>query len=476
MTGPPGRDDPRRPAPHGREAGGRPPAPGPAPAPDLIGEWLGADVEPLPPPPGTFERIRHRARRRRAARLAGGLAGTALVVAGLLAVPRLAGDLLRDHAAGPDRVAAGGLRTPPAASPRRPASPLRSAAPHAAQGPPLAAGAGVPAAGFRPSSVTFVGPYHGAVLGQAGACPRACTALAGTADYGASWYRVGAPPAGPPRGPAGVSQVRFLDESNGWAYGPSLWATHDGGSRWAPVWLPGRVIDLAAAGDRAFAVVASCTGAGPGYAARCSSFALYSAAAASDAWRPVPGAAAPVPEAPGGLQLTQRRGFLLASGLLFTGPVAGGPWHRVAVRSPPPACLSPRPAGGRPAALIAPASQGIYLACLAAAAGRPALYLSRDGGRSWQAEGPITAAGSPTSLAVAPGGALVLATTAGLYYSADARTWHPAGLPGPSPPGGFGFVGMTTLSQGVAVPSDPGLHEIYRTLDGGITWQPSVIP
>jgi hypothetical protein len=40
--------------------------------------------------------------------------------------------------------------------------------------------------------------------------------------------------------------------------------------------------------------------------------------------------------------------------------------------------------------------------------------------------------------------------------------------------GGFRYVGMTSDLQGVAVPVNAGLHEVYMTYDGGLTWTPSV--
>jgi hypothetical protein len=39
------------------------------------------------------------------------------------------------------------------------------------------------------------------------------------------------------------------------------------------------------------------------------------------------------------------------------------------------------------------------------------------------------------------------------------------------PPGGFTYVGMTTSEQGVALPADTSLHEIWMTRDGGQSWQ-----
>ena len=452
---------------------------------DPIETWLSADVELLPPRSGTFDRIRRRARRRKAVRTISAVAGAAVVVAAAATLPQVARDLVPGRSGGPAEV---GTHT---AAPNTGKSggtashaPKTSASP-TSHGPALSAAGGTgptPADGFRPTSVTFVGNGRGAVLGAvlglAGSCgTRPCTAMAGTRNYGGTWTEVGAPQAGPPDGSSGVSQVRFLDPANGWAYGPLLYATHDGGVTWhriAP--LPGRVIDLAAVGDRAFAVVGTgCSGTGSDYATGCSGFDLYSAAARGDKWRAVSGAAGAVTAAPGGLQLTSNHGYLVASGRLYRGPVSGGAWHLVPVASPAaPRCLT-APRGPGPW-LLAPTASALYLVCSSsppAARQQLALYVSRDGGRNWQLSG--TAPAAARSLAVSPGGSLVLATKTGIYLSSDARTWQLATLPGPAPSGGFGFVGMTTSSNGVAVPANPE-RDVFITSDGGKTWRRSVIP
>jgi photosystem II stability/assembly factor-like uncharacterized protein len=70
----------------------------------------------------------------------------------------------------------------------------------------------------------------------------------------------------------------------------------------------------------------------------------------------------------------------------------------------------------------------------------------------------------------------MLATTDGLYYSADGgTTWQVAVVGGTAPEGGFSYVGMTTTALGVAVPADAALGEVYVTRDGGKTWSPSPI-
>jgi hypothetical protein len=54
---------------------------------DDIDGWLSERIDPLPPPPGTFELIKRRARRRKYRRLAFTATDAAGVVASAVAVP-----------------------------------------------------------------------------------------------------------------------------------------------------------------------------------------------------------------------------------------------------------------------------------------------------------------------------------------------------------------------------------------------------
>ena len=56
---------------------------------DDLDAWMNAQVQPLPPPPGTFELIRKRARRRKVTRAAAAAAGAAAVIAVIATVPHL---------------------------------------------------------------------------------------------------------------------------------------------------------------------------------------------------------------------------------------------------------------------------------------------------------------------------------------------------------------------------------------------------
>ena len=473
---------------------------------DRIGAWLDAEVEPLAPPPGTFDRIRRRAHRRKVRRATMSAAGAAIVIAAAAAAPGIASTLLHPGSARPERPVAEGTSAPAS----RPAVTgsgsggveSQSSSPVLPPGSALSAtssGAPVPA-NFRPTSVTFIGSI-GAVIGQAGTrghcATRFCTSLAGTSDYGRSWYGVSAPLTGPPDGAGGVSQVRFLNLSDGWAFGPQLWVTRDGGAHWTQEPTHGmRVTDLEAAGDRAFALFARCTGTGAGYGARCTSVSLYTSLAGTDRWRPVPepvtslqplaaGAGTPVSASlvlaggPAGGQ-----GYLLApSGELLSGPLTGAAWTAGPRLPCPPGAPGP---GGQPAGgLLAADSSQLILVCTGSASAASdtqakLVFASSDGGAHWSAAGTGLPGGIATSVAMqAQDNLVLLATDAGLYRSGDGgRTWQ---LTQASPLGaaagetGFSYVGMTSLTNGVALPADPGLHEVFITTDGGSAWLPQAV-
>jgi hypothetical protein len=461
---------------------------------DNVDAWLSERIEPLPPPPGTFDLIKRRARRRKYRRLAITATSAAVLVAAAVTVPQVV-DLPM-------------LSPSPTSCPAAGAGQQVSSATPTAKNtiPPSTAASGVTQiapvpADFRPTSVTFVSTHTGWVIGQAGTpghcATQYCTSIARTGDAGRTWSGVPAPLTGAPDGATGVSQLRFLNLSNGWAFGPGLLVTHTGGKTWTPVNTGGlRVTDLETVGTRVFALWASCTGTGAAYAGHCTSFTLYSAPAAGGRWTPVGAATTGLTSGAAGgtasLALTGSRGYLLApDGTLYAGPVDGSAaWGKVGPL--PHACTAGTQAGqaqpGQAQAgqtlFAAVGASELSVACLspdsqstpAAPAEQKLIFSSPDGGVSWQPTGQAPAAGIAYSLAASPSQSLVLATGRGIELLPRGETaWRLATLTAALPDGGFSYVGMTTSDQGIALPADPSAGAVWFTYDGGQTWKPSAV-
>ncbi len=230
-----------------------------------------------------------------------------------------------------------------------------------------------------------------------------------------------AAPGPSPSGSSGVSQLRFANLRDGWAYGPALYETSGGGWPWHHEDTNGqRVIDVEASPARAFAVFGACTGTGSNYAASCTSFSLWTSVPGTRTWTPVS-----VPSAYSQMQSTSSAapllvisgdgtGYLLTpSGEVLAGPAtaAGGMWHAAgqAPCNPGPSDVGwaavQSAATQFPAAQLA-AGQKLFLSCASHPAGGSAqivLYTSADGA-TWQKVGNIPASGTPTSLASAASG------------------------------------------------------------------------
>jgi len=445
--------------------------------PDDLDAWLDGRIEPLPPPPGTFELIKRRARRRKYRRLAITAGAAATVVAAAVTVPQVVNLPVLNPAKATSE-ANGRLSAPP---------PSANGGATTASSSASAIGSPAPApvpANFQPTSVTFIGTQTGWVIGQAGTpghcATQYCTSVARTDDAGKTWSGVPAPVTGPADGATGVSQIRFLNGENGWAFGPQLFATHDGGRTWSQVVTNGlRVTDLETAGDRAFALFASCTGTGAAFAAQCTSYTLYSSPAAADDWTPVGPSTSGLAGGAASLVLTGTRGYLLASDrMIYSGPVNGsGPWSPV--KAIPCPVGTPLADGQPTGALLAAANAAnLVLACPSSSAPRTQqakhIFTSADGGIVWQKAAAAPTLGLAISVAATPGGTYALATNQGIdLQPAGSAAWQAATLAGTPPAGGFGYVGMTTDAQGVALPANPAAGTVWFTFDGGMTWTPS---
>lgn len=448
---------------------------------DPFDTWLHGQVDPLRPPPGTFNQISKRAQRRKMRRAAMSAASAgaaaALIVVAVVAVPKLVPSL---HTT--PKPAADSVMSPPKLSPsQRPATTPVTKTPMSS----AATSTGTPgvAADFAPSSVTFITLDTGYVIGQAPDCGAAdCTSMAETGDAGKTWASVPAPQTGAPDGSTGVSQVRFLDTDHGWAFGPQLYQTGNGGQSWQPVDTFGlRVTGLETVGNMAYAVFARCSGSGASYGADCKHVSVYSSPVGSDTWTPMTGLQSlgfNQGYVSGKIVLTHGEGYFYApDGLLYGGSTSqGSAWTQLGTAAlpcqPSNGSADGGPTGGQ---LAASAAGHLALACPGTSgSNQEDIYTSIDNGLSWQELAVVTVAGSPTSLAAGTSGVLTLSTTGGIYASqANGVKWSQV-LQGPA--GGFSYVGLTSATQGVAVPAEPAQsNSVWFTFDGGSGWTPSSI-
>jgi hypothetical protein len=466
---------------------------------DDIDSWLEERVTPLQPHPGTFEQIRRRARRRKAGRAALTAAGAVVVLAGAITVPRL----ILSGGFGGQPTALSSSPAPVQRSSPSPAGPAQTgtSGPQATSSTPTPPQRAPVPANFAASSVTFVSTNTGWVIGQAGTpghCgpPKAydCTSVAITNDGGSTWHGSHAPVTGAPNGGTGVGQIRSLDGTSAWAFGPQLYATHDGGQTWTHIPDHGmRVTGLETVQGIVYAVWAKCTGTGPDFAAGCTTFSLYSSPAGHDDWSPVPGASGLQASvgAPGSAQLvlTGTTGYLMTpGGQLISGPVTRpARWRTITTLAGIPVSLPCAPGaaetGGHPLqAMLAATGPGLVLLCADQASGNQqakTLYYSADGGRSWSPAGSAPARGTAMSLSGTPTGPVLVSTSSGIDFSTNAPgasgalTWRTAR--GATAAGGYSFVGMTTSLQGVAVPANVNADAVWFTYDGGAHWAQSPV-
>jgi photosystem II stability/assembly factor-like uncharacterized protein len=284
-----------------------------------------------------------------------------------------------------------------------------------------------------PIGASFVsasdGYLLGITLGDCAAGTASKIVLRKTSDGGLRWTALPAPPApwggvapdGNGRIPAdGVTSVLFADARDGWAYGPGLWATHDGGATWRRVDIGGRAVqNMAASGGQVLASLESCDPAD----ASCDgarSAGVETSPAGRDAWEPVPGAATGTgvtAQAGTGYAVSEASGQFGVDVAMLTGPADGSAgWTSRATPCQPGAI-----------ALTAVTATHLLLACarLGTHPTTTYLYSSFDGGAHWTRFAVLALFdGAGTIEQTADGTVLVAGIYNGVELSRDGgRTW-----------------------------------------------------
>lgn len=125
----------------------------------------------------------------------------------------------------------------------------------------VAAAAPAPA-NFEPGSVSFPSASDGFVLGEVPCGTADCPSMLKTTNGGRTWTTVGVPNTAylepSEQQPETINQVMFANSNDGWAFGPALWATTNGGASWHMETVGGPVLAMMSAGGNAYAVVGSC--------------------------------------------------------------------------------------------------------------------------------------------------------------------------------------------------------------------------
>jgi hypothetical protein len=326
---------------------------------------------------------------------------------------------------------------------------------------------------FEPVSVTFVSSADGWVLGSVPCGSTRCAAIERTGDGGRTWTPATAPKTTARSGidmgsgaTSGIARLRFATATDGWAYGPDLWATHDGGASWTKVSAPGvpfgsPIVALETAGGSVHA--AFYDGA--------QHFRIATSPIGSDAWSvsslKVAIGAGPVPEVQ--LVLSGDTGWLLENDRTVVGGarLVAGTW-----RTWKPACADVT----GPAAIAASSAINLVASCDVGQWSTPTgnhLFVSRDAGTTFAESGsvvPVLLGGGvatpDTSTIVvagtdASGSVLVGSFNGGHSWSVVLRAGAVT----------FADLGFTTTTQGVVVMSSPsGSDRLLMTRDGGHSW------
>jgi hypothetical protein len=297
-----------------------------------------------------------------------------------------------------------------------------------------------------------------------------------TLNAGRTWASVNAPPTsfseGDSENMSSVDEIRFADPDDGWAYGPGLWDTHDGGVHWHRDYLPsqaspGFINDIEASRGIVHATLFD-----NNFDAR-----IETSPVATDAWHEtpisIPGGAGPQPSA--AITLSGTEGWMVQVNRTVIG---GARFGRTGWLTWQPPCLS----GGGGLLLSAPTATNVTAVCSDGQwtnfPARVVVAFSLNSGTTFSPAalqpGLVEAGGAASP---APG-AVVIATVGANGNVAFVATYN-AGATWEKVFASINedytaFIGFTSASQGVAIVDDDGgtTASLLMTFNAGRSWAP----
>ncbi|MGI8572671.1 MAG: WD40/YVTN/BNR-like repeat-containing protein [Solirubrobacteraceae bacterium] len=306
-------------------------------------------------------------------------------------------------------------------------------------------------ANFAPQSFTAISELTWWMLGSAPCSHPTCTSIVRTSDGGRTFAGIPAPVAplatGPQSGTPGVSELRFADSHDGFAYGPSLFVTHNAGQSWEQVNLGAAVTNIAISSTDVYALVASSGGAGK----------LVRSPTGASNWVPLSVSVS----AYGGLSVHGSDVFAQSGPKLLVSHDGGGTFSSY----PAPSDL--------PCDFEEPVPPVVWAHC--ATGTESSTWRSSDGGRRFTAPGPGS---GEAGIAPEPNSAVFAAasdTTAVLGYQQLYRTTDGGATYSPVAPGGFTwrYLGFTDSTHGVALGYPAGgspIGRLFYTAHGGASY------
>ena len=315
------------------------------------------------------------------------------------------------------------------------------------------------------------GRFVGAILGDSGLwtittepCARpdpdgpGCAVVWRSSDAGVRWTRLaGLDVAGTADGTTDhVSAVHFADARHGWVFDRSLFATFNGGRRWQRVDLGNPVVALESFGTTAYALVGTC---GQGVGNCTAPMRLFEGTISTGRWRFLT-LDFELPPTDVGNLVASRSGLyaVVVRGLdqTFMARTARGRWER---RTVP--CLR---------ALVAAiqGQDGLVAACRPPSPTGPVeLLTSSDGGHTWAVVWQQTFPSPVSSLVVTGQATLVGLENGDLLRSTDnGMTFVSVAQTGVAP-----AIRFVDGERGIVLGGPPGGRHLFRTGDGGETWQ-----